>query len=607
MSDNWIPYTDGAPAFTVQRNQYGDVTGGDYVRADSSDKKAALRYGGETVTIADTIANYSLVTEINGYDTIDISWGWPPDIKEWASWELVIVRSCFGYPVTVNDGVTVQHAYKDSWTLDLNGTPITIVVKDTPLQSGKWYYYTLFFNRGLEWVAAVQSSVFLPADLGHTDKLWQSLPPYYRQRDDFYRPDNGYLRQFLSVFGAELDGIRGYVDSWLDMYHIDTVPIALLRHIGENLGLPYEAGLGDIRYRHMVARLAELHSERGTPEGLRLLVEAATKYRSHLSVGENLMLLNDDSEFAHSSGNWVAFPGGRDVATGIVIEPSGDATVTGEAFNATVDVDGYPALHALFTATAATATGSTVFDSAETDFGATTFYAGVASATSAITTADIWTYASELILEAPYDAPTRAENAGQGVMRVSTTKGQETAHIILSCGYGSRYDGLVNGIPQYTTMVPESNGIPVIGNRVYGFQFQYSGPVPQYVRGAFAWFSTQGQMVGVSHGVNFGPGTPNPWVDGWRQVFVQAESPATAQYAIPLVIVQNRQATPAEDSAPYFYMMGAMVYYVGEPTTVGSYAPDFVITLSDDYEYIGDSAGPLPEGFNPESLKTIGS
>lgn len=304
MSDEWVP-DPVHPAFTVQRAPYGDVEGGDYARAGEDLPKAALRYAEQVPSSQEIAEQSSLVSFVRSYDTIDLTWGWPEKYDSWES--IALVRSGFGHPSTVNDGVVIYRVERDDFDhVDSEDHPLSIMVKDTPLQAGRWYYYTLFFFTAAEtWLPVLYTEALIPRDFAHRDHLWNGVPPYYQFVDSQFRGEHGYLRQFLNTFGFELDMTREYVESWQEAYHSDFSPVPLLKRAGENLGLPFESGLGEIRYRAMVGQLATLYQWRGTPEGIRLLVEAASKYESLVSVGRNLLLLPDDSQFATGPGNWV--------------------------------------------------------------------------------------------------------------------------------------------------------------------------------------------------------------------------------------------------------------------------------------------------------------
>ena len=322
MSDDpWWPEGYANPAFTVQRQPFGTALGGDYVRGSEvvTLPQTALRYPSTVPGFEDVQGKAYLAirpwmrlppvvykgTTKDDYGSAQLAWGWPTGLEEkWT--EVALVRSGFGDPTTVTDGQTVFWSTKDGY-LDDEGKivlPPPIII-DQPLQSGQWYYYSLFFKTGpLDWVLGMTGNVQIPRDYHNAEHLWNGIPPYYQYTDANIREGNGFLQQMLSVFGYELDNTRQYIESWQECYHIDKTPVPLLKRVGENFGETYKGGVGAIRYRGMIAALPEALSMRGTAQAMQQIIEASSKWLCDLSVGSNLMLLPDDSDFGKGTGNW---------------------------------------------------------------------------------------------------------------------------------------------------------------------------------------------------------------------------------------------------------------------------------------------------------------
>ena len=179
------------------------------------------------------------------------------------------------------------------------------IVYDKPLQPGQFYYYTLFFRTTrLDWIVGMTGSVLIPRNYGHDEHLWNTLPPFYQYTDANIKEGTGPLRKMLTIFGSELDLTREYVEQWQETYHIDKAPMALLKGVGANFGVPYRAGSGDVRYRSLLAALPELLRLRGTVPALRNCIEAGTKWLCDITMGNNVMLLPDDSDFYTGTGSW---------------------------------------------------------------------------------------------------------------------------------------------------------------------------------------------------------------------------------------------------------------------------------------------------------------
>ena len=269
-------------------------------------------YGHETVSVKLPPDSENLLPRdiIQPIGVAEIAWGWPISLE--SNWdEVALIRSGFGRPVTVTDGVTVFRATQASFIKDGVMTPPPVVY-DRPLQVGRYFYYSLFFRTTqLDWVLGMSEEVLIPRDYKHADHLWNTIPPWYRYTDDNLRTgsaenklDGGPLLKYLTLFGWELDRTREYVEQWQNVYNIDKSPMSLLRKVGDNFGVPYKAAVGDVRYRSMLAALPQLLLIRGTSAALEGVIEAGSKWLCGTTIGPNLMLLVDDSTFRTGPGNW---------------------------------------------------------------------------------------------------------------------------------------------------------------------------------------------------------------------------------------------------------------------------------------------------------------
>lgn len=257
------------------------------------------------------------------YGAVEITWGITLDLNKWN--EVAVVRSAMGFPATVNEGQTIFRAtqaklFPQGYTTnkDADGKQPVEARKiydprDMPgvgtqvtLPGGFWYYYTLFFRSGTKWHKYMVTSALLPRNYHHAEHLFNNLPPYYQWTDEQMRggAGDGDLRRFLKLIGFDLDLTREYVQGWLDLYHTDFTPVPLLRRLGVNFGVPYEAGIGDIRYRGLISKIGFLYRSRGTARGLREMVVSVTKCSTEVTPSANIMLLPDDSDFFEGTGSW---------------------------------------------------------------------------------------------------------------------------------------------------------------------------------------------------------------------------------------------------------------------------------------------------------------
>lgn len=332
MTDiDWWPDGYKHPAFEVRRRRYGsEILGGDYVRGSAGSSTGgalpytALRFPTRALepSAFDISARGLLFAQAHDYDTIKLIFHLPTSVYDTFR-EMSIVRSSYGKPVEPLQGVTIFRRKREDFAT-VEGKLIPPVIYDefvapkvpdktrpgqyvdgiTP--NGRWYYYTAFFCTTPtldDWAPMMSDQCLLPRDYHHAEHLWDAIPPYYQWVDSNYNAKN-FLQRFLSIFGFELDRTREYVESLLELHNVDESPMMLLKHLGANYGLTYQEGLGDIRYRALMANLSHMLSTRGTAKGLLELVETASKYDCDVTQGTNTMLTTNDSNFISGLGHW---------------------------------------------------------------------------------------------------------------------------------------------------------------------------------------------------------------------------------------------------------------------------------------------------------------
>lgn len=286
----------------------------------------------------------SLYVEPWDYNTIRVVWGLDADLEEIALNDIseyglvprvAITRSGFGYPVTPLDGEKILDKvytdvvgsidrtnvlpYFETQPGDVNNSfnrpPVSVQsLYDRNLESGHWFYYSLFFylqgssEDGPFWRIAKSASALTPVNHGHGDILYSLIPNYYQSKDQEFSYGTGRqgtLQRLTDVIGFELDYTKTLADGLEHVYDVDTVQRNLLYSLGEsNFGVAVESGLGDIRYRSLLSTVSRLYDERGSISGLQKMVTAATKYRCKILEGINMMSLTDDSEFSSGTGSW---------------------------------------------------------------------------------------------------------------------------------------------------------------------------------------------------------------------------------------------------------------------------------------------------------------
>lgn len=313
----------------------------------------------QTILDNEKLANSGLFfyAEAWSYDTVRLTWGLPDaliallnqDLDRGIIPEVTMVRSSYGFPNTVHEGDAVmQLPYElavgnsiDPWLgravpVDPGPPPrsvaprykspffrpdsISPAVYDRYLPSGRWYYYTLFLQLGLQleddswsshWVPVATTKALVPVDYNHRGVLYDQLPPYYQARDrEFVEgtiQPKGLIERLIATIGFELDLTRTLGEALDGIYDADRLEHNLLEQLGTtNLGLHLEKGLGSVNYRSLLSGILRLYGGRGNAGTVNQVAQLATKYSTNLVEGMNLLLLTDDSEFVDGTGSWGA-------------------------------------------------------------------------------------------------------------------------------------------------------------------------------------------------------------------------------------------------------------------------------------------------------------
>lgn len=308
-----------------------------------------LQYRAADAQVDAIAAKAPLFVEQWDYNTIRVVWGSSAELNNRALKDqangleplVVITRSGTGYPVTPLDGeVVLWEKYFDVVTTNNSNATVTYretqnanpknawnrpalstqSLYDRNLTPGRWYYYTIFFYLGRydttvssalidqAWVVGESMDAMTPVDHGHGEKLYSLIPQYYQSLDQQFvaaTGRDGVLQRLTQVLGFEIDYTKTLAESLEHIYDIDSVHDDLMHSLGVfNFGVPVEDGLGDNRYRAILATISNLYEQRGSIRGLTNVVTAGTKYRCKVVEGTNLLNLPDDAEFTFGSGSW---------------------------------------------------------------------------------------------------------------------------------------------------------------------------------------------------------------------------------------------------------------------------------------------------------------
>jgi hypothetical protein len=373
--------------------------------------------------------------------------------------------------------------------------------------------------------------------------MWDCVPPYHQWVDDNYRIGAGHLRQFLNVFGFVMDNTREFVEGVLDLHQIDKTPMPLLKGLGANYGLPYEAGIGDIRYRGLVANAPNAQHTRGTAVGLRQVIEAVSKYETQVTGSQTLVLFPDDSDFFNSTGNW----GG--------VHPQALPPVLAQE----------PSLTSL-------------------DW--SSIYVGRVNVAPPTGRGVMRVYT------------TKAQGLSNLLITCGDARIRDDPDTILRPGD----DILPPATAEYRDAIPLTGGISITAGVPYGFSVWVQAPEKNFtVQAVLIWIGPSGdvdEVIDVSLGIPKGSsGT------AWKQYIGQGLAPVKtstlpeARYLIPAIYIFDRVAHTTVQRSAAIDVAAAMVYPLGDENSVVSVTPpDRYLTLGDPSEKLGEPKAGF-EGF----------
>ena len=255
----------------------------------------------------------SPVTAISsGYLQITIKWAAP--IGEWD--ELKVMRSPYGYPVNITDGINVFSTLKSSPTL--------FYTDNVALDKPRFYYYSLFVRETtqLTWVLAGRVIGFAVPDYGTGDRLYNLMPNITKITTPYVASmpgDNEDLRSFLSLFGYQFDYIKGLTNTIFERYNFEQMSDTVIPLLLDQFGIKYEPEIGFQNARVLARDSVQLSKEKGSSQGIREYIKAFTGWAcpspiegsvfpvvEGIQTSHNLMLDYNDSSFEEGVGRWAS-------------------------------------------------------------------------------------------------------------------------------------------------------------------------------------------------------------------------------------------------------------------------------------------------------------
>jgi hypothetical protein len=257
------------------------------------------------VTSAAAKAVEPFTADVIGYNTVQLGWK-APALGAWLG--IKVVRSRAGYPRTEDDGPQVLLFEQPGWNEQNNYS-----VTDLP---GGYHYFTLFLRDAFGWFRAATVDALVPYDYSSTDKLWDTIPEYYkvirddtadlslvnlRINKDLYDgvaggdAPNLLLSAFVSLFGWGFDLLRTQAEFLLNGYNPSVVHVSRLELLAKQFGYRLEAAVPAHVNRTMVRNLSTLYRKRGTLLGVKEVASAVSGWDVEVSLGPNMLLMSEQS------------------------------------------------------------------------------------------------------------------------------------------------------------------------------------------------------------------------------------------------------------------------------------------------------------------------
>jgi hypothetical protein len=253
-----------------------------------------------------------VIATSSGYLEITLQWAVP--VGNWD--QMKIMRSPYGFPVNITDGINVFT------TLKVDNEDF--YVDTATLEKPKFYYYSLFVRETTQntWVLAGKVIGFAVPNYGGGQRLYDLMPqitklttPYIASMPD----ENNDLKEFLALFGYQFDYIKGTVETLFERFNFEQMSNTIIPLLLNQFGVTFEPEIGFQNSRVLVRDSVQLSKEKGSSQGIRQYVKAFTGWAcpspidgsvhpvvEGIQTSHNLMLDYNDSSFEEGIGRWAS-------------------------------------------------------------------------------------------------------------------------------------------------------------------------------------------------------------------------------------------------------------------------------------------------------------
>lgn len=508
------------------------------------------KYGSENpvsyIATSFTASSSTYLDPVLGTRRPKIKLAWNSPNGTWST--IRVVRNSYGYPVNAWDGKVLVETYKETDPTAYNDIDY--------LAEGAFYYYSIFVYQ-LEtygWIRAADAVGLSVYPYENGNRLYEYMPSITKITQP-YTPSQPYenndLKNFLAVFGFELDYAQTLANLLIHRYDLERVSGKLLPTMLQQFGLSYEPEIGYQQFRILVRDAIQETKAKGSSDGLREYMKSFSGWSvpspvdgtpnpsvDGLVIGHNLMLDYNDSSFEESQGHWLSANSTANLYQLDALKvtranlTSNVATFTVGSHNYQVGhkitVTGfYQPLFNLAGAQTITARTSTTISISLTGTDVSSFNAYNTSTDS---------YPTIKPSPAPWNEPTAlalTPNKQLGILSIRNAS-TSSQTIKINCGSDA----------------PITKGIPVAASTSHSFSIYTAyGSTARAVTLGIDWYTRKGVYISSSTGSSVTNNTTS--FSASYRPFVTGTSPSNAYYAVPTISIAS-SAGSASNEFHYF-------------------------------------------------------
>lgn len=192
--------------------------------------------------------------------------------------EIRLVRSRWGYPLSIYDGTTVYTGTR------ANAAELVV---DRELNPGRFYYYEVFVydSVNLQWRRAGGAQVLALKDFRYHETMTRNLPDFYIEESKGVSADAqgvSDFEKFLEIFSRGLAHQRGEYESLTWIRDIDAMSGSLVPYLAHDLGIQFEPEIGIRQMRIWLRNAVYLYKVKGTLLGIEGLATAVTGWGARI-------------------------------------------------------------------------------------------------------------------------------------------------------------------------------------------------------------------------------------------------------------------------------------------------------------------------------------